>query len=440
MAVFNRLAWGVLYVVLLSTIPALSQAETYYWKFYAANSSWPMKSSPAAACAEAEDPDDPNSETDPVRLFSHTVQTSEVRHTCFFTNADGVVHEYYQAVRVLAPECPEGQTFNTETQQCETTPECTIPAGTEMGLSVDYMMGATCYSNCVFNRSGRGACTYLDNGDTSCWSKYTSTGNYCDDDDGTSARPFSDHTDENGCYRSTADGKAYCEKPNDYQCPNYVMVDGKKYCRETNEDDWDSDGDGNPDSSDPAPGDPNVGGDDGNGGDPGGDTGGDDGSGDPTTPGGDGESSGGEYGQGVCEPGQEITEPKCEPHLDAIQCGIFLNSWNLRCDEKQRHEEFIGTEEFRQGDTLTDSDNPANTVTTKEVSFSGFLDGLDDSGSGFGGAMTCPPDKQINLGFGSITLPFTYICQWAEKIRPLIIALGWLAAGLIALKAMSEKE
>ena len=314
-------------------------------------------------------------------------------------------------------------------------PECSIPEGTEMGLSVKYMMGSTCYSNCVFTRSGRGACTYLDDGSTSCWSKYTSTGNYCEDEDGSSSRPFSDHTDDKGCYRSTADGKAYCEQPNDYQCPNFVIVDGKKYCRETNEDEWDSDGDGNPDSTDPSPGDPNHGGDpgdDGGGGD-GGDSGGDD------SDGGNGESSGGEYGQGVCEPGQQVTEPECEPHLDAIQCGIFLNSWNLRCEEKQRHEDFIGTDDFRESDSLADGDNPDNTVDTKEVSFSGFLDGLADSGSGFGGARSCPPDKQLNLGFGSITLPFTYICRWAEKIRPLIIALGWLAAGLIALKAMSEK-
>ena len=79
-----------------------------------------------------------------------------------------------------------------------------------------------------------------------------------------------------------------------------------------------------------------------------------------------------------------------------------------------------------------------NEIKTEDVEFQTVLDSLDDSGDGFGGSATCPPDRVVSLGqFGSITFPMEFLCEWAERMRPFIIALGWLSAGLIIMGRMS---
>lgn len=451
MALPIRLARGVLYVVFLSAFPALVQAATYTatTQIYTCN----IGSAISYGCNQVGYGPSSDMTRGEWMEFDCRDKATHPSKGCKIYDEDNKRNYQHQ-------QCASNDYLIDEsTALCSDDPppppECSIPSGTEMGLSVAYQMGQTCYSNCTFSDPKKIVCIYLNDGTSSCHATYTSTGNYCDDPDGASPRPFDDMTDDEGCYSATANGKKYCESPDDSPCPNYTIIDGKKYCQMPGEGESppdsdgdglpdaedldpsnpDTDGDGIPDGSDPDPTNPDTDGD----GIPDGEDPDSDGNGIPDDEEGEpGPES--EYTEGACEPGEQIQEPDCSTELDAIQCGIYLNNWHLRCEEKQRHQELIGTDEFRGGDSLTDGDNPDNTVKSKEVSFSGFLDGLDDSGSGFGGAMTCPPDKQINLGFGSIALPFTYICQWAEKIRPLIVALGWLAAGLIALKAMSEKE
>ncbi|WP_156964888.1 thrombospondin type 3 repeat-containing protein [Alcanivorax jadensis] len=190
-------------------------------------------------------------------------------------------------------------------------------------------------------------------------------------------------------------------------------------------DDGSDEGDGNGEGTDPGDGTGDDGdgtGDDGTGGNGGGDE-------DPAS-----SVSGGECTS------EGVTTPSCT-HLDAVQCAIFLETWGTRCDEKLRHEDFIGTDEYREGESLLDVDGEGgNAIAQQSIDFGMFLSGLDDSGSGFGGARVCPPDKVISLGFGTIRLPFTFICEWAERIRPLIIALGWLSAAYIAFQSMTGKE
>ncbi|PHR67268.1 MAG: hypothetical protein COA55_07740 [Alcanivorax sp.] len=289
---------------------------------------------------------------------------------------------------------------------------------------------------------------YLADGTSTCLSTYTSTGEFCDRADGASDRPFDDYKDEDGCYRATANGKKYCESPPDDPCPNYTTIDGTKYCQTPGdgEDAPDSDGDGVPDHEDADPSNPDRDGDgvpDGSDPDPDNpDTDGDgvpDGS-DPDSNGNgipdsdEEESEPDSVGEGTCEK-DEVQEPECNSD-DAIQCGILLNTWRQRCNDKLNREDLIGTEEYRESDSLTD-DREENSVAENEIDVSEAV-ALDDSGSGYGGSMSCPADIDVNLGaFGSISFPMSFICQWAEKIRGLVIALGWLAAGMIVFRSMT---
>lgn len=341
-------------------------------------------------------------------------------------------------------------------------PECSIPAGTQTKLSAKTKLGSLCHSNCVHQLTGKSICTYLSDGTSSCWGEYVSTGDFCDDDDGASARPFDDQTDENGCYRSTANGEKYCKQPpNGADCPNYAIIDRQKYCHHPADaadsdgdgvpDNQDSDGDGIPDQNDPNPSNPDSDGDglpDGEDPDPNNpDTDGDgvpdgqdsdaDGNGVPDRDEQPGDAN--TVGEGTC-----TTDTRQEPDCisaNPVECALLLNAWHHRCDEEQFREELAGTEEYNeQGETLLDPDAPENAIQGNEVAFSSFLDGLDDSGSGFGGSMTCPADKTLSLPpFGTIAISFRFICDWAHLVRPIVIALGWLAAGFIALRSMMEK-
>jgi len=253
-------------------------------------------------------------------------------------------------------------------------------------------------------------------------------------------------TDDDDCYKGIS-GQNYCNSPPDSDCPNYVTVEGKKYCR-TPGTEPDSDGDGAPDSEDGDPNNPDSDGDglsDGIDPDPNNpDTDGDgipDGEDNDADGNGinDSDENGSSYEDGTCEK-DHVEEPECDSD-DAIQCGILLNTWRQRCDDQLFREELEGTEEFNeQGESLLDGDAEENQIGSSEIGFNSFLDGLDDSGSGFGGSNACPADIDINIALiGTISIPFTFICDFATRIRPIIVALGWLAAGFIAFRSMTEK-
>ena len=341
-------------------------------------------------------------------------------------------------------------------------PECPIPEGQVRGLTTNYRISQVCFENCKFEKPQKTICIFLNDGTSRCLSDYTSTGEYCDDEDGASSAPFDDYVDEDGCYNST-DGHRYCESPAEAQCPNYTTVNGKKYCREPEDDDsFDSDGDGLPDVEDPFPNNPDGDGDgltDNNDPDPGNaDTDGDgtpdgqdddpDGDGEPGYNDGgtgeDGEQDGTGSTEGTCEPGSTIEEPKCTSDLDGVQCLIYLNNWRHRCEAKQEFQQLYGTEAEREplvaeGAEFLDPENPANQLpgsgeggaggpNDTTVNFSDAVDMLDDSG--FLPA-SCPSDISYSV-FGE-SFKFTYqpICQMLAMVNPVIVALGWLAAALI---------
>ncbi len=355
-----------------------------------------------------------------------------------------------------------GNYYATCSDEAPPPPECAIPEGQVRSIFTNYRLSPVCFQNCKFEQPKKTICIYLQDGTSRCMSDYTSTGDYCDAEDGASAAAFEDYVDEDGCYNST-DGHRYCESPAEAQCPNYTTVNGKKYCREPEDDDsFDSDGDGLPDVEDPFPDNPDGDGDgltDNNDPDPGNaDTDGDgtpdgqdddaDGDGTPghgdPTDGDDSNQDGTGSTEGTCEPGSTIEEPKCTSDLDGVQCLIYLNNWRHRCEAKQEFQQLYGTEAEREplvaeGTEFLDPENPANQLpgsgeggasgpNDTTVNFSDAVDMLDDTG--FLPA-SCPSDISYSV-FGE-SFKFTYqpICQMLAMVNPVIVALGWLAAALI---------
>lgn len=336
-------------------------------------------------------------------------------------------------------------------------PECSIPAGEERQLSTPIAAGQVCYSECVFNGARKRICAYLNDGTSSCIATYTSTGTYCDDPDGGSARPFDDYKDENGCYIDTSAGK-FCESPANDPCPNYTTIDGQKYCRSPSDnqdsdgdgvpDNQDSDGDGIPDQNDPDPSNPDSDGDglpDGQDPDPSNpDTDGDgqpdgsdsdaDGNGIP-----DSEEQGdtSEFSEGQCSPGDTVVEPECHSALDSIQCAIFLNAWHHRCESREMAYQVFGDPESIEGADSVLGDSPANEIQTGEVDFSTLAsDALDPDLISI--ASSCPPDETFTVLGHQFSLSWQPICTVADGVRPLAIALGYVAAAFIMIRRIKE--
>lgn len=181
------------------------------------------------------------------------------------------------------------------------------------------------------------------------------------------------------------------------------------------------------------------GGDDGGGDDGGGSPGGGDGDGD-----GDGDcdpeteecGDGGGYGAGVCDRDNR-EEPECESDLDVVQCGIFIEQWNTRCDAQIAHEDIIGTPEYRSGPSITDEG--AGDIPTATFDAQSVISGLSEDTISFGN-LQCPSDRTFSMPSplsGSFTLSWEPICDWAAMVKPFIIALGYFASAMIILRKFS---
>lgn len=336
-------------------------------------------------------------------------------------------------------------------------PECGIPAGTEQRLAVPYKMGSVCHNDCLFSNARKTVCVFLNTGESTCLSTYTSTGEYCDNESNSDpASPFETYTDEEGCYHST-DGFRYCESPPEAPCPNYTVIEGNKYCRASGdpEENFDSDGDGVPDSEDPAPSNPDRDGDGVNDGDdynP--DNPDSDGDGDPDGSDPDANGNGipdeqenptgtSEYTDGLCDHGTQVSEPECTSELDDIQCAIFLNNWHMRCEAKKQWEDLYGSPDDAdvqslqsEGSAYFDSENPANQLPSSEpgadgvntIDFAESMGELDDAGFI---TESCP--APINYSVYGTGFQFSYqpICDVLSKLHDVVVALGWFAAALI---------
>lgn len=187
--------------------------------------------------------------------------------------------------------------------------------------------------------------------------------------------------------------------------------------------------------------------------DDGGDGGGGDGSGDGGDGNGDGDGDGGdqcdpetedcqegEYGLGVCDKA-ERTEPECHSELDIVQCGIYLNNWNRRCDAIQHL-----TEVYGDGDDIkaaTDAGNSVlgdhknNEIPTDEVDFAGLVDDALDPGLITINSQ-CPAPLTFTFYGKTYELSWEPMCTIAEGVRPFVIALGYVAAAFIMIRRIKN--
>lgn len=354
----------------------------------------------------------------------------------------------------------------------EPPPECSVPAGTVSKITSSSPLGSsTCYQNCLTQTRPDGGISLmiLTSGQRIYWYKGTSTGEYCEAPSGAeSAPPFENYTDEDGCYMgldgrycpsgggscpnsaTAPDGGVYCRTPPDAEpCNEGGGPGGESYCgpddpnyEEPSDSDAnsDSDGDGIPNGVDPHPGDPDADGDgtpdgeqdgDGNGipdGEPGGIEDNDDGDG--TEPG-DGSHDGGTCTQ------EERAEPECHD-MDATQCALAIELFHVRCDDKLRDEELYGTPEQREQieqdtDNLLNDENPENQLPEDTIDFADAVSDLDDS-SWLNGS--CPSPISVPVMGTTLDWTFQPACDLFELLRPVIIALGYLAASLIILRGM----
>lgn len=72
--------------------------------------------------------------------------------------------------------------------------------------------------------------------------------------------------------------------------------------------------------------------------------------------------------------------------------------------------------------TIPDRDGPAN--FSKEMSASG----------------TCPPDITINMFGSAYAVSWSPLCTFADKIRPVLLALCWISAGIFVFRTISNSD
>ena len=291
------------------------------------------------------------------------------------------------------------------------------------GLSSPSAPSSACFAGCEFVIDPPSEiCAANQDGTYDCQADYESTGSYCDDDGGGDSGGDDDGGDDGG------------EDGGD---------DGG------GDDSGGEDGGGDDGGSDGGGDDGGDSGDGGGGGD-GGDGGGD-GSGDGGNGSGDGDGDGqcdpeteecqqGEYGAGVCDKA-ERTEPECHSELDIVQCGIYLNNWNRRCDAIQHLTEIYGDGDDIKAATddgnsvLGDHEN--NQIPTDEVDFAGLVDDALDPGLITINSQ-CPAPLRFTFYGNTYELSWEPMCTLAEGVRPFVIALGYVAAAFIMIKRIKN--
>ncbi|EKF74202.1 hypothetical protein A11A3_09390 [Alcanivorax hongdengensis A-11-3] len=159
---------------------------------------------------------------------------------------------------------------------------------------------------------------------------------------------------------------------------------------------------------------------------------------DPSDPNCTDDAEQGTYGEGKCTK-DEQTDPDCKSNMDAVQCGIFIEQFRQRCQSKLQHEDIVGTDEYRDGPSVSDTDNDGNKIPGKEVSASGLIGNLKEDEVQFSNA-SCPADRTFSMPGaigGSFTISYELICDGATMIRPAIIALGYFLSAMILMRKFS---
>lgn len=343
--------------------------------------------------------------------------------------------------------------YNSEPFECPDSP------GTKKSFITNTVGGGVCSGGCLYEAAGNGSVCYRGEGtETRCFGDYIATPNTCSGGDTGSNDPFEDSLDEDNCF-VTVTGQKYCDSPSDDGCQNYTVINDKKYCQvpPENPPPPDSDGDGLPDESDPNPSDSDTDGDgvpdgvDPNPTDP--DSDGDGiGDGEDTDADGDGipdseqqpeepSQADGSYGQGVCTDTRK-NPPDCNASMDAVLCGIFIESWHNGCSQRLRDEAFesklFGDDDYLQSGNVSDENDASNQVAEESTSFSLITDQVEDDMFNF--SASCPSDSSFTISApmvgGTYHLSYAPICDFASRIRPFVIAFGYVISGLIIIRRL----
>ena len=140
---------------------------------------------------------------------------------------------------------------------------------------------------------------------------------------------------------------------------------------------------------------------------------------------------------GVCKVGN-IRPPDCLSDQDIIQCGIFLEQWQARCNSQLQNETLFGDQsELEQADSVI-GDAEANQVVQEERDFSNAVTSvLTENEFSFGN--TCPAPKTFPLLGTTYEIAFDYVCDFAEQIRAFVIALGYILSTLVVIKSLGQQ-
>lgn len=151
----------------------------------------------------------------------------------------------------------------------------------------------------------------------------------------------------------------------------------------------------------------------------------------------EGEECGGDgnFVGGTCSV-ENPSAPKCEGDADPVVCAVAIHTWQTECNDKLWREGLVGTDEYRDGDSVLGDGDGKNIVATQEEQFPNLLDQLSKEQFLAAG---CPAPLQVNLGkFGTVQFTFDFICDLADMLRPLIIALGAFLSAVILLRGMDK--
>lgn len=413
-------------------------AEGYYWFLSSAPNI--RDSTPLAACMR-RDKGVVSADYSTRHFKSGPVMAADGSATCQYDIKHVKTGNILQTTAITylrgGNSCPEGETLNPQTQQCEPPPpDCSAaspgifkspPAGVISSNGANYVAtnspGTVCYNQCSYQTSDRASSCFLTPGSTTqgyCNYIGNATGENCNEPDyplGAPGDPLNPP--------ETPDVPP--SDPNDPGCPPGYGWSGTTCVKNPTDDGGDGPGDGDGDGDGDSGGGGGSGGGDGNGGD-----GGDGGDGDGNGSGGDGDGNGSGDGNGdgdgdgQCDPAKDPNkcgqssvggeacnvDLKCEG--DAIQCAILRKNKEQVCqwtyDDKVKKQ--IADEMAGEAYQLEESSIPVSGLFTEALNKGRWL------------PQSCPPPQSVGVMGRTYSISWEPLCRFATAMGPIVVALA----------------
>jgi hypothetical protein len=131
----------------------------------------------------------------------------------------------------------------------------------------------------------------------------------------------------------------------------------------------------------------------------------------------DGEIGGEGEENSVSGGGNCASRPQCVG--DPIECAVLFQSWSTRCNIEELSGQLGGDLDFDPEEGPLTGEGDGEVPDDGDTDLSSDLTGILSTS---GPAGSCPADQVMNLGIaGSINVPYTFLCDFASKIRPLVL-------------------